>query len=268
MTLKIGIAGCLGRMGLTLLKQAQKIDGLDLVSGSLQESERAQAQHTLPQNGLRVADIALHSNTSDFIASADAFIDFSAPAYSLELAKECAAQGKIYVCGTTGFSDAQMDELRGYSNDTQILWAPNMSVGVNIVAAITEQVATKLAASDYDIEVLEMHHRRKVDAPSGTALLFGEAAAKGRNVALTDVADKVRDGHMGARTEGDIGFATLRGGDVVGDHTVMFASEGDRIELSHKASSRSIFADGALNAAKWLGGQPKGFYSIKDMLGL
>lgn len=256
-------------MGLTLLQQARKMQGLELVSGSLQEAEREGAAAKLAQAGLADAEVSLHSDTGEFVASADAIVDFSAPAYSLELAKECAAQGKIYVCGTTGFSEAQMDELREYGKaGARILWAPNMSVGVNLVAAITQQVAAKLAASDYDIEVLEMHHRRKVDAPSGTALLFGEAAAKGRDVNLAEMKDAVRDGHTGARKEGDIGFATLRGGDVVGDHTVIFASEGDRIELTHKASSRSIFADGALKAANWLQGKPAGFYSIQDMLGL
>lgn len=269
MTLKIGIAGCLGRMGQMLLRRAAALEGVQLVSGSVKPEEMAEAKQVLTQAGLGHLELSFHDDAASFITSADAVVDFSTPEYSLALAKEAAAQGKIYVCGTTGFSEAQKDELRGYgAAGAKILWAPNMSVGVNLVAALTEQVAARLPALQYDIEVLEMHHRHKVDAPSGTALLFGEAAAKGRDVNLAEVKDAVRDGHTGARTAGDIGFATLRGGDVVGDHTVIFASDGDRIELTHKASSRAIFADGALQAALWLNGQNAGYYSIQDMLGL
>ncbi|MFO7481210.1 4-hydroxy-tetrahydrodipicolinate reductase, partial [Oceanibaculum nanhaiense] len=148
-----------------------------------------------------------------------------------------------------------------------LVFAPNMSIGVNLMFALTRQIAAVLD-NDYDIEIVEMHHRRKVDAPSGTALGLGEAAALGRGVNLAEVQQRARDGHTGPRTPGDIGFAVLRGGDVVGDHTVVFAAEGERIELTHKASNRTIYADGALRAALWTRGRAPGFYGMDDVLGL
>jgi 4-hydroxy-tetrahydrodipicolinate reductase len=162
---------------------------------------------------------------------------------------------------------AQQEAIARAARHTAVVMAPNMSLGVTLLTALVEQAARMLDA-DYDIEVVEMHHRRKVDAPSGTALALGAAAAAGRQVDLDQVAQRVRDGHTGARRRGDIGFATLRGGDVVGDHTVVFAAEGERLELTHKASTREVFARGAIKAALWARGKPPGLYSMRDVLGL
>ncbi len=217
------------------------------------------------------ARIVLHEVASRDAATlfngADVVIDFSRPELTATLAHEAARTGKALVSGTTGIDAEGMRLLAEASKHAPILWSANMSVGVNLLAALVSQAARALDAST-DIEIVEMHHRHKVDAPSGTALLLGEAAADGRNVRLHDVAVRSRDGHTGARAEGTIGFATLRGGDVVGDHTVIFASEGERVELTHKASTRDVFAAGALRAALWLKNKPHGFYAMRDVLGL
>ena len=169
--------------------------------------------------------------------------------------------------GTTGMTDTDLAVVQGAACQAPIVFARNMSLGVNLLLSLVQQVSAALD-EDYDIEVLEMHHRYKVDAPSGTALALGEAAAKGRGVTLNAVVDKVRDGIIGERKRGDIGFATLRGGDVVGDHSVIFAAEGERIEISHRASNREIFSRGAVKAAGWLQGRAPGFYDMQDVLGL
>lgn len=217
------------------------------------------------------ARVALHETSSRDAAAlfngADVVIDFSRPELTATLVHEAARTGKALVSGTTGLDATAMQLLADASKHAPILWSANMSVGVNLLAALVSQAARSLDSST-DIEIVEMHHRHKVDAPSGTALLLGEAAADGRKVRLQDVAVRARDGHTGARTEGSIGFATLRGGDVVGDHTVIFASEGERVELSHKASNRDVFAAGALRAALWLKNKPHGFYTMRDVLGL
>jgi 4-hydroxy-tetrahydrodipicolinate reductase len=171
------------------------------------------------------------------------------------------------IIGTTGFSDAQKAEIAEIAKDLAIVMAPNMSVGVNVTLKLLE-MAAKAMSTGYDIEIIEAHHRHKVDAPSGTALGLGEAAAKGRNAKLKIVARMVRAGQVGARPTGEIGFATLRGGDVVGDHSVIFAANGERIEVTHKASSREIFARGAVRAAMWSEGRAAGLYSMRDVLGL
>jgi 4-hydroxy-tetrahydrodipicolinate reductase len=173
----------------------------------------------------------------------------------------------VHVIGTTGFSTADEAALAAAGRHAIIVKAGNMSLGVNLLTAITRQVAAALDA-DYDIEIIEMHHRLKVDAPSGTALMLGQAAADGRRVDLTKASVRVRDGHTGVRTPGDIGFQSLRGGTVVGDHTVIFAGEGERIELTHIASDRGIFARGAVKAALWGRGRKPGVYSMLDVLGI
>ena len=265
--MKIAIAGCLGRMGLTLMKQVLATPNADLVAGSVREDQPKRRETILMREGLAGLDIAFVTNPEDLFASADAVIDFTTPEHTLALASEAARTGKIHICGTTGLSDAQHEQLTTYAEKCKIIWAPNMAVGVNLVAAMVEKMAATLDP-DFDIEVVEMHHRYKTDAPSGTALLFGEAAAAGRKVSLQDKAVRTRDGHTGPREEGTIGFATLRGGDVIGDHTVMFAGDGERIELNHKSSSRHIYATGAVRAALWAKEQPFGKYTMKDVLGL
>jgi 4-hydroxy-tetrahydrodipicolinate reductase len=171
------------------------------------------------------------------------------------------------VIGTTGLDDAQAQVLSAAATKIPVVWAPNMSVGVTLLLALTEQVAGLLEPQNYDIEVVEMHHRHKIDAPSGTALGLGKAAAAGRGVPLESVYQAVRDGHTGTRPNGQIGFATLRGGDVVGDHSVVFAGDGERVELTHKAGSRTVFAAGAVRAAMWTKGRATGLYSMKSVLG-
>jgi len=194
-------------------------------------------------------------------------IDFTSPVATVNHAKLAARHGTTLIVGTTGMLPDDIAQLQDSAQETTIIQAPNMSLGVNLAFAMTEKVAAMLP-DDWDIEIIEMHHKHKVDAPSGTALGLGRAAAKGRGVDLDDVAETVRDGVTGARTQGNIGFATLRGGDVVGDHTVIFAIEGERFELTHKASSRVIFARGAVQAALWSADKKTGFYDMQDVLGL
>jgi|TARA_R110000850_G_scaffold38704_14_gene100652 4-hydroxy-tetrahydrodipicolinate reductase len=198
---------------------------------------------------------------------AQAVIDFTAPEATLAFAKVAAAAGVVHVIGTTGMSDAQITGLDAPSKQTVIVRAGNMSLGVNLLTQLTKRVAAALDA-DFDIEVIEAHHNQKVDAPSGTALMLGEAAAEGRGVALADVSDRGRDGITGARKRGDIGFTAIRGGDIVGEHDVMFAAAGERIILRHIASDRAVFARGAIKAALWGQGKPAGAYDMLDVLGL
>ena len=199
----------------------------------------------------------------------DAVLDFTAPEASVENARLAAEYGKILVIGTTGLSEGQKKQVEEASLKTKILMSPNMSVGMNVLFSLVEKAAVLLDDS-YDIEILEMHHRFKKDAPSGTALELGRRAAAGRGVRLEENACFERHGFVGARPDGQIGFATLRGGDVAGEHTVIFAGQGERIELTHKASSRESFAQGAVKAALWLEKQPSahGLYSMKEVLGL
>jgi 4-hydroxy-tetrahydrodipicolinate reductase len=211
--------------------------------------------------------LAISDDPLTAFAAADGVLDFTAPAASLGFA-ELAAQARIvHVIGTTGWADGEEEPLLAAARHARIVKSGNMSLGVNLLAALVRKAATALDA-DFDIEVLEMHHKHKVDAPSGTALLLGEAAAAGRGIGLDDHAVRTRDGITGARTPGDIGFATLRGGSVIGEHSVVFAGEGERIELTHKAEDRQLFARGAVKAALWGFDQKPGFYSMADVLGL
>jgi len=216
----------------------------------------------LPPLGVSVTDDAL-----DLLTRVDAILDFTQPAATVEWAGLSANARIVHVIGTTGFTPEQERAIEAAGRHAVIVKAGNMSLGVNLLTAITRQVAAALDA-DFDIEIVEMHHRHKVDAPSGTALMLGEAAAAGRSVDLTQASVRVRDGHTGARNVGDIGFQSLRGGSVVGDHTVIFAGEGERIELTHIAQDRSIFARGAVKAALWGHGKKPGVYSMLDVLGI
>ena len=200
-------------------------------------------------------------------ATPDVFIDFSAPDALHDNLMTATRLGRPIVIGTTGFSDHHERMLEEAARQVAVLHAANMSLGVNLLAHLVREAAARLGV-DWDIEVLEMHHRHKVDAPSGTALLLGHAAAEGRGIKLDDVSDRGRDGITGARKQGHIGFAVLRGGSVPGDHQAIFAGEGERIELGHRAENRSIFAQGAVRAAQWLVGKPAGRYGMADVLGL
>jgi 4-hydroxy-tetrahydrodipicolinate reductase len=211
--------------------------------------------------------VALTDDTAAMFAGVDAVIDFTVPVATSTHAQIAAAAGCALVAGTTGLDDDNRAVLEAAAASVPVVWAPNMSAGVNLLFAVTQQVARALG-EDFDIEIVEMHHRHKVDAPSGTALGLGEAAAAGRGVDFDAVKVLSREGITGERRQGDIGFATLRGGDVVGEHSVVFAGAGERIELSHRATDRAIFARGAVRAALWTAGKPAGLYTMNDVLGL
>lgn len=266
--MKIGIMGCAGRMGRQLLQEVLTTHGATLAGGMERSGSSfigqdlgllAQQENLL---GVKVTD-----NIEQFVDDCDVVIDFTSPDATLECAEVCARRKKALVVGTTGLTAGQKKIILSYSHKIPVLVSANMSLGVTLLANLVKQAA-HILGDEYDIEIVEMHHRHKVDAPSGTALLLGEAAAQGRNLDLAKVSTRVRDGVVGARKAGTIGFATLRGGDVVGDHTVMLAAEGERIELTHKASDRRIFSRGAVRAALWVPSQKPGMYSIADVLGL
>ncbi|MCA1907360.1 MAG: 4-hydroxy-tetrahydrodipicolinate reductase [Magnetospirillum sp.] len=265
--MKIGIVGCAGRMGRMLMNAVMDAEGCQLSGGTERPGSSLVGVDVGDLLGRGPVQAFVGENPSALFAASDAVIDFTAPAATLSHAALAADMGKILVVGTTGLSKADEAKLAEAAKQTTIVYAPNFSVGVNLLMALTEKAAAILG-DDYDLEIVEMHHRHKVDSPSGTALGLGRSAAKGRGVALDSVWCKSRDGHTGARPRGEIGFATLRGGDVVGDHTVMFAADGERVELTHKASSRAVFAKGAVRAALWAKGQGPGLYSMRDVLGL
>jgi 4-hydroxy-tetrahydrodipicolinate reductase len=264
---RIGIVGCGGRMGGKLVQQVLETDGATLAGGTERPGSDLVGQDVATLVGAQPVGAAVTDNPAALFATADAVIDFTTPAVTVENAALAARTNTILVVGTTGLDEAALGRLAEAGKATRIVQAPNMSVGVNLLFALTRRVAETLGV-EYDIEIVEHHHRHKVDAPSGTALGLGRAAAEGRGVDLDAVADRARDGHTGAREDGHIGFAVLRGGDVVGDHTVMFAGPGERIELTHKASDRVIYARGAVRAALWAAAKPNGLYSMTDVLGL
>jgi 4-hydroxy-tetrahydrodipicolinate reductase len=209
----------------------------------------------------------LGDDPAALFAASDVVIDFSVPAASVAHARLAAASGKGLVIGTTGFGAEDEREIADAATRAAIVKAPNMSLAVNLLMALTERVAATLGP-DYDIEIFEIHHRHKVDAPSGTAIGLGQAAARGRGVDLSTHGVRARDGHTGPRQEGTIGFSVARGGSEVGDHVVMFCGGADRLELTHKAHGRGIYAAGAVRAALWLAGRKPGLYTMKDVLGL
>ena len=240
---KIGILGSNGRMGRAIAAVIAESGGV--VAGGADQGD---------DYGLLAADN-------------DVLVDFSSPAALSEHLAAAQAAGTAIVIGTTGLGPEHHAAIDDAARSIPVLQAANTSLGVNLLAHLVRETAARLG-TDWDIEIVEMHHRHKVDAPSGTGLLLGNAAAAGRNVALADVAVRSRDGITGERPEGAIGFGVLRGGSVAGDHQVIFAGEGERIELGHRAESRAIFAQGAVKAALWLAGKPAGRYAITDVLGL
>jgi len=264
--MKIGIVGCGGRMGRMLVAEIAATAGCELAGGSEAPNSPLIGQDVAGLAGLADSGIKVGGDAEALFAAADAVIDFTVPAATARHAELAARHGTALVAGTTGLSAEQQAAVVEAARRVAVLQAANMSPGVNMLLALTRRVASALGP-DYDIEVMEMHHRHKVDAPSGTALALGRAAADGRGVLLDDVAQRVRDGHTGARRAGDIGFATLRGGDVAGEHTVIFAADGERLELGHRASSRAVYARGAVRAARWLHGRQPGLYSMLDVLG-
>ena len=265
--MKVGVVGAAGRMGRMLLKETMAAADCTLAGGVEQPGHPETGTDLGRLAGLEPVGQALGDDAIALFAAADVVLDFTLPGPTAGFAT-LAAQGKTaHVIGTTGLGSAEEEALTLAARHTPIVYAPSMSLGVNLLMAITEKVAAALDQG-FDIEILEMHHRHKVDAPSGTALGLGRAAAAGRRIDLDAHAVRSRDGHTGARRDGDIGFATLRGGDVVSEHTVVFAGQGERLELTHRGTSREIYALGALRAARWVFGKPPGLYGMADVLGL
>jgi 4-hydroxy-tetrahydrodipicolinate reductase len=267
MTLRIAVTGAAGRMGKTLIEAIANADGCKLLAalerpGSSLIGVDAGELAGLGKNGVIIGD-----DLQSVIDQFDLLIDFSIPAATLANAKICGANGKKIVIGTTGFTPEQKTELLASVNSVAACMASNYSTGVNVCFKLLD-IAARVLNEDYDVEIVEAHHRHKIDAPSGTALSMGEVVAKALGRDLREVAVYGREGQTGARKSETIGFATVRAGDIVGDHTVMFAADGERVEITHKASSRMSFARGAVRAAKWLGAQQPGLYSMQDVLGL
>lgn len=265
--MKLAIAGAGGRMGRELARIVHATDGCQLAVGLEAPGSPFVGEDNGELAGLGRLGLAVSDQPEAVIAGCDGIIDFTVPKATLSLIRHTARAGRVHVIGTTGIDAAGDAEIAEASRSAIIVKTGNFSLGVNLLAALVKQAARKLG-EDFDIEVLEMHHRMKIDAPSGTALMLGKAAADGREISLQDKSVRSRDGHTGARNSGDIGFATLRGGTVVGDHTVIFAGNGERLELRHVAESRELFARGAVRAAIWAGGQKPGLYSMTDVLGL
>lgn len=264
--MRVVIAGAAGHMGRVLVRLVQETPGMK-VSGAIEPPGHV----ALGEDAglLAGAGRALVQVTSDMdaaLAQADAVIDFTIPRVSVEIAGLAAKHRKVHICGTTGCSEAENDAIASSARIATIVKSGNFSLGVNLLAALVKRAAEALD-DDFDIEIVEMHHNRKVDAPSGTALMFGEAAATGRKIALADHKASGRDGLTGARRRGDIGFAALRGGTVIGEHSVIFAGPTERVVMTHIAEDRALFARGALKAALWAHGKPAGLYSMADVLG-
>lgn len=265
--MKLIVNGCAGRMGQTLTRLIMADDRFQLVGGLEAVGSAALGQDLATLAGLPPCGVVASDDALELLSRADGIIDFTVPAATVELAG-LAAQGRlVHIIGTTGFTAADDEKIEAAARHARIVKSGNMSLGVNLLAGLVEQAAAKLG-DDWDIEILDMHHRHKVDAPSGTALLLGEAAAKGRGVTLDAAKESGRDGICEPRREGAIGFAALRGGSVVGDHEVILAGENEQIRLTHRAEQRDIFARGALTAALWAQAQSEGLYSMRHVLGL
>jgi len=265
--MRVVIAGAGGRMGRTLIQAVSATKGLTLAGAVEAAGAAAIGRDAGELAGLGPNGIKVTSDVAPLLKGADGLIEFTIPAATLAFAELTAAAGLVHVIGTTGHSAEEEAVITQAAKRATIVKSGNMSLGVNLLAALTKRVA-KTLNEDYDIEIFEMHHNRKIDAPSGTALMLGRAAAAGRGVDLAQRSVRGRDGITGARRPGDIGFASLRGGTVVGDHSVIFAGPAERIELTHRAEDRMIFARGALHAALWARGRKPGLYAMADVLGL
>ncbi|MGN6487234.1 MAG: 4-hydroxy-tetrahydrodipicolinate reductase [Devosia sp.] len=264
--LKVAVAGAGGRMGNANIRAVLQTPGLQLHSAFDRSGAPAIGKDAGELVGVERLGVAVGDRVEAALDGAQALIDFTAPASSVTLAQAAAKRGLVHIIGTTGCTPEDDAAIAAAARaGARIVKAGNFSLGVNLLLGLVEQAARALPG--FDVEILEMHHNKKVDAPSGTALMLGEAAAKGRNVTLADHSVRVRDGHTGAREAGTIGFATLRGGNVIGEHRVILAGPSERIELGHIADNRALFAEGAVRAALWAAGQPPGFYSMADVLG-
>ena len=265
MALNVCVAGSGGRMGRTLIELVRQSNDLKL-SGALEVPGSAVLGRDAGEALGIVSGVAITDNVASALNANDVLIDFTRPDGTLEHLKICREKKAKLVIGTTGFTEAQKQIIAEASREIAIVFAPNMSVGVNVCLKLLD-MAARVLSEGYDIEIVEAHHRHKVDAPSGTALRMGEVVAQALGRNFKDCAVYGREGVTGERDPSTIGFATMRGGDIVGDHTVMFAGIGERIEISHKASSRATFAQGALRAARFLAGKSTGLYDMQDVLG-
>ena len=266
--MKLVVVGAAGRMGQTLIRTVHAMDGVRLHAAIARPGSPFIGRDAGEVAGLGPIGVPVTDQPLEAFVEAEGVLDFTAPAGTVEFAGLAAQARIVHVIGTTGCSADDEAKIRAAARHARIVKSGNMSLGVNLLGVLTEKAARALGPANWDIEILEMHHKHKVDAPSGTALLLGEAAATGRGISLADNSVRVRDGHTGPRPAGTIGFATLRGGSVVGEHSVILAGEGEQVTLSHSATDRSIFARGAVTAALWARSQKPGFYSMLDVLGL
>jgi 4-hydroxy-tetrahydrodipicolinate reductase len=265
--MRLIVAGAGGRMGRTLVKAIAETKGLALAGAVEAAGSAVIGRDAGELAGLGANGVVVATDPAPLLEHADGLIDFTIPAATVVFAELTARMAKVHIIGTTGLKDGDEKLIAEAGKRAVVVKSGNMSLGVNLLAALTRRVARTLDDS-FDIEIFEMHHNRKIDAPSGTALMFGRAAAEGRGIDLAQHSARGRDGETGARNRGDIGFASLRGGTVVGEHSVIFAGPAERVELVHRAEDRMIFARGALHAALWARGQKPGLYSMMDVLGL
>lgn len=265
--MRLIVAGAGGRMGRALIRAISETDGAVVVGALETPTSEWLGQDSGTLAGLPANGVKLSGDLWTMSKEADGILDFTVPAATIANVAIAAERGIVHVIGTTGLSASDHAVIRSVTKQAIVVQAGNMSLGVNLLAALVKRVAQALG-DGFDIEILEMHHKAKIDAPSGTAFMLGEAAAAGRGIVLEEHSARGRDGITGARKTGDIGFASLRGGTVTGDHTVIFAGPYERIEISHKAEDRMIFAHGALKAAMWAHRQKPGLYSMADVLGL
>jgi 4-hydroxy-tetrahydrodipicolinate reductase len=265
--MRLIVAGAGGRMGRALTRVISETPGAVLVGALEAPTSELLGKDAGVLAGLPANGIQLSADLWTMSADADGILDFTVPAATIANVAIAAQRGLVHVVGTTGLSESDMAVIKSVTSRAVVVQSGNMSLGVNLLAALVKRVAQSLDQS-FDIEIVEMHHRAKIDAPSGTALMLGQAAAEGRGIALDQHSARGRDGITGARRPGDIGFASLRGGSVTGDHSVIFAGSMERIELTHRAEDRTMFAQGAIRAALWARGKPPGLYSVADVLGL
>ncbi len=264
---KIAILGAGGRMGRALVQALAETDAAVLCAAVEHDGSDLIGQDVGLLSGTGAAGVPVTTDVAAAMQACDAVIEFSIPAATANHAALAERYGVAYVVGTTGLDTAAEKRIHQAASRAPVVYSGNYSVGMILLADLVRRTAAGLS-DDFDIEIVETHHRHKIDAPSGSALMLGRAAAAGRGAALDDVAVRGRDGITGARQKGSIGFAALRGGDVHGDHTVIFAGDGERLELTHRAGGRGIFARGAVRAALWAIGKPSGLYSMQDVLGL
>ncbi|WP_375651300.1 4-hydroxy-tetrahydrodipicolinate reductase [Bartonella sp. AA78NXGY] len=266
--MRLTVVGANGRMGRELITAIQQRKDVELCAVLVRKGSPFVGKDASALIGSDSLGISITDNPENAFSNTEGILDFSQPEASILYANYAAQKSLVHIIGTTGFSKTEEEKIANFAKYTTIVKSGNMSLGINLLANLVKKAAKALEADDFDIEVYEMHHANKVDAPSGTALLLGQAAAEGRNVMLKNVRVNERNGHIGKRKKGTIGFSCSRGGTVVGEHSVIFAGSNERIVLSHTAQKRSIFANGALKAALWAQNHESGLYSMFDVLGL